>query len=72
MSLVTCFIPRAHTGNCISYNTVKIVGRGFGNKMKGNGPDKEEIPDSRRSMHGYILTLLQALKEEHMSALGSQ
>ena len=34
--------------------------------------DKEEIPVSRQSMHGYTLDLLQAFEGEHLSAVGSQ
>ena len=40
--------------------TKKQLGRGFG-KMHVNGPDgveisKDKIPDSMRSMHGYLKT----------------
>ena len=47
--------------------------------QEGRNKDKEVIPGSGQSMQGYILTfsrlhtdLLQTLKGEHLSALGSQ
>ena len=59
--MVTYFILRAYTGTMCSpqLNTGKI-GRGFGKKAgEWTGRveiSKEEIPGSKRSMYGYILT----------------
>ena len=60
-SRVTCFILRAYTGTGLSHSQHrKKIGRGFG-KNAGEWTarveiSKEEIPGSKRSMHGYILT----------------
>ena len=34
---MTHFIPQAHTGNCVSYNTIKKYGEEL-EKMMANGP----------------------------------
>ena len=60
-SRLTYFILRAHTGTSVSQNKHrKTIGRGFG-KDAGEWTgrveiSKEEIPGSKRSMYGYILT----------------
>ena len=69
MSTLTCFSLRAHTGTGVSYSqhrenseavleTVEII--------------REEIPGSRRSMHGYHIRTCSRLYEENLWALGSQ
>ena len=62
ISRVACFIPWAHTGTGVSHSQHrKKLGRGFGKQNAGewNGRveiSMEEIPGSKRSMYGYILT----------------
>ena len=58
---MTYFILRAYTGTGVSQaNTGKKIGRGFGkNAAEWTGRleiSKEEIPGSKRSIYGYILT----------------
>ena len=60
-SRVTYFILRAYTGNGVSHSQHrKKIGRGFGkNASEWTGKveiSKEEIPSSKRSMYGCILT----------------
>ena len=61
-SRVTYFILRAYTGTGVSHNQQeKKIGRCFGKKNAGEWTgrvkiSKEEIPGSKRSMYGYILT----------------
>ena len=60
-SRVTYFILRAYTGTGVSQaNTGKKIGRGFGkNAAEWTGRveiRKEEIPSSKLSMHGNVLT----------------
>ena len=59
--MVTYFILRAYTGTVVSHSKhSKKLGRGFGkNAGEWTGRaeiSKEEIPGSKRSMYGYILT----------------
>ena len=59
-SRVTYFILRAYTGAGVSHSRQEKFGRGFG-KSAGEWTgrveiSKEEIPDSKCSMYGYILT----------------
>ena len=65
---MTYFLLRAYTRTGVSHSQLrKKIKRGFG-KNAGEWIGRveiseEEIPGSKHSMHGYILTLLQALKE---------
>ena len=58
---MTYFILRAYTGTGVSQSLHrKEIGRGFGKnagEWTGRGLEilEEEIPGSKRSMHGYIL-----------------
>ena len=60
-SRVTYFILRAYTGTGVSHSQhMEEIGRGFG-KNAGEWTGRveigeEEIPGSKRSMYGYILT----------------
>ena len=77
-------IPRApNTGTCIQQGDLfysaglhrnENIGGSFGkNAAEWTGMveiSEEEIPGSKRSMYGYILTdLLQALKGDHLSSV---
>ena len=60
MSRVTYFILQAHTGTGVTTANTEKLGRG---RVENTGEwigrveiSKEEIPGSRRSIHGYILT----------------
>ena len=61
MGKVTYFILQAHTGTC---NIHSYLRKNSGEVLKTNGGEwigkveisKDEIPGSRRSMLGYILT----------------
>ena len=57
---VTYFILRAYTGTMCSMKNTGKLGTGFGkNAGEWTGRveiSKEEIPESKRSMYGYILT----------------
>ena len=66
-------MPRAlDTGTCIQQGDLfysagqhwKKIGRGFG-KMQVNGIEisKEELPGSKRSIYGYILTFSRLERE---------
>ena len=62
MSTVTCFILRAHTGTGVSYSQTRInSGEVLEKKHAGEWARrveiiKDELPGSRRSMHGYLRT----------------
>ena len=61
----------------MSYNIVKKKGEDLKKKKKVNGPGKSKLGQGRnswkQSKHAWLYSdLLQALKREHMSALGSQ
>ena len=67
-SRVTYFILRAYTGTGVSHSQRrKKIGRGFGkNAGEWTGRveiSKEEIPGSKRSMYGYMLTYSRLEKE---------
>ena len=57
---MTYFILRAYTGSGVSHSQQEKIGRGFGkNAGEWTGRveiSEEEIPGSKRSMYGYILT----------------
>ena len=57
---VTYFILRAYTGIGVSHSQREKIARGFGkNAGEWTGRveiSKEEIPGSKRSMYGYIMT----------------
>ena len=59
-SRVTYFMLLAYTGTGVSHSQQEKFGRGFGkNAGEWTGRveiEKEEIPGSKRSMYGYILT----------------
>ena len=62
------FILRAYTGTDVSHTQhCKKIGRGFGkNAGEWTGRvkiSKEEIPSSKRSMYGYILTYSRLYRE---------
>ena len=57
---VPYFVLQAHMGTCTSHTCVKEVERGL-RKMKLDRPRRQlirkgEVPGSRQSMHGCILT----------------
>ena len=61
MSRVTYFLLRVHTGTRVSHSQHRLKpGRDFENNVsEWTGRveiSKEEIPNRRRSIHGYILT----------------
>ena len=52
-----------HRNHVLATANTREIGRGFGKKMQVSGPEglkisKEEIPGSKRSVYGYILTHL--------------
>ena len=55
-----CFILWAYTGTGVSHRQQEKIGRGFGkNAGEWTGRveiSKEELPGSKRSMYGHILT----------------
>jgi len=75
MSWVTWFYSTGPQGKLHWPKQLKssqsLFGFGFLIKVTGN-EDKEEIPGHGQSTCGYILDLIQGLKGEHLSALGSQ
>ena len=73
---VTYFILRAYTGTmCQTQPTQGKIGRGFAkNAGEWTGSveiSKEEIPGSKRSMYGYILTYSSLLKGERLRSVFS-
>ena len=61
MSRVTYFILRAHTGTDVSHSqhrkdSGEVLGKNAGEWTGRVEIIKEEIPGSKRSMYGYILT----------------
>ena len=68
MSKVTYFILRVHTGTVVSHNQHKknsgeVLEKNEGEWTGQVGISKEEIPGSRRSMRGYILTYSRLYRE---------
>ena len=61
-----------HRNYVLATATTGKIGRGFGkNAREWTGKveiSTEDIPGSGRCMHGYILTILQALEGEPMSS----
>ena len=58
---VTCFILRAYTGTGVSHSqhrkkSGEVLGKKSGEWTGSVEISKEEIPGSKRSMYGYILT----------------
>ena len=62
MSKVTCFILLAHTRTGVSYSQHR-KNSGAGEWIRRVEMSKEEIPGSRRSMHGYIWTCSKIKRE---------
>ena len=67
-SRMTYFILRAYTGTGVSHSQRrKKIARGFGKKagewIGRVEISKEEIPGSKRSMYGYILTYSRLQRE---------
>ena len=59
--MVTYFMPRAYTGTGVNHTQHRKKSGDVLEKMQVNEPEgykisKEEIPGSKRSMYGYILT----------------
>ena len=69
MSRMTYIILQAHTGTQETQLTQENPGRGFGkNAGEWTGRvkiNKDEMPGSRRSMHGYVQTCSR-LKRENL------